>query len=94
MVSPMRTIGACVHLIRGVFRLGGTALAAENLLHRKQLARYRERQVRSRWASDPLRLALVLLARCFPWREALTIVQSSTLLRWLRSAKISAQSRR
>ncbi len=58
-----------------------TALAAENLLLRKQLALYRERQVEPRRASDPIRLTLVLLARCFAWREALTIVQPATLVR-------------
>jgi putative transposase len=63
-----------------------TALAAENLFLRKQLALYRERQVRPRRASDPVRLALVLLARCCAWREALTIVQPATLLRWHRGA--------
>ena len=40
-----------------------TALAAENLFLRKQLALYRERQVQPRRASDPVRLGLVLLAR-------------------------------
>jgi putative transposase len=47
-----------------------TTLAAENLFLRKQLALYRERQVKPRRASDPLRRTLVLLARCFAWREA------------------------
>lgn len=61
-------------------------MAAENLFLRKQLALYRERQVKSRRASDPLRLTLVLLARRFAWREALTIVQPATLLRWHRDA--------
>ena len=61
-----------------------TALAAENLFLRKQLALYRERQVKPRRASDPLRLTLVLLARWFAWREALRIVQPATLLRWHR----------
>jgi putative transposase len=60
------------------------ALAAENPFLRKQLALYRERQVKPRRASDPIRLALVLLARCFAWREVLTIVQPATLLRWHR----------
>ncbi len=31
-----------------------------------------------------MRLALVLLARGFVWREVLTIVQPATLLRWHR----------
>ncbi len=42
-----------------------TAPAAENLLLRKQLALYRERRVTRRRASDPLRLGLALLSRCF-----------------------------
>ena len=63
-----------------------TALAAENLFLRKQLALYRERQVKPRRASDPVRLTLVLLARCFAWREALTSVQPATLRRWHREA--------
>ncbi len=62
------------------------ALAAENLFLRKQLALYRERQVKPRRAADSLRLTLVLLARCFAWREALTIVQPATLVRWHRNA--------
>jgi len=61
-------------------------LAAENLFLRKQLALYRERQVKPRRASDPLRLTLALLSRCFAWREALTIVQPATLVRWHREA--------
>jgi hypothetical protein len=31
--------------------------------------------VKPQRASDPIRLALVLLACCFAWREALTIAQ-------------------
>ncbi len=63
-----------------------TALAAENLLLRKQVTLCRERQVTPRRASDPLRLKLVLLARWFAWREALIIVQPATLVRWHRNA--------
>jgi putative transposase len=63
-----------------------TALAAENLFLRKQLALYHERQVKPRRASAPLRLTLVLLARWFAWREALTLAQPGTLLRWHREA--------
>jgi putative transposase len=70
----------------GVSLRSRTALAAENLFLRKQLALYRERQVKPRRASDPLRLTLVLLARCFAWRGALKIVQPATLLRWNRDA--------
>jgi len=61
-----------------------TTLAAENLFRRKQLALYRERQVKPRRASDPRRLAPGLLTCCFAWREALTIVQPARLVRWHR----------
>jgi len=67
--------GLGIDLVRflGASLRSRTALAAENLFLRKQPALYRERQVKPRRASDPLRLTLVLLARCFAWREALTI---------------------
>jgi hypothetical protein len=61
-----------------------TALAAENLFLRRQLALYQERQVSPRRASDPTRVGLVLLARFFAWKEALIIVQPETLIRWHR----------
>jgi len=89
----------CAHLGRVVLALGvdaltlvgamlrsRTAVAAENLLLRKQLALYREREVKRRRARDSVRLALVLLARCFAWREALMVVQPATLIRWHRQA--------
>jgi putative transposase len=72
--------------VRGDESPSRTTLAAENLFLRKQLALYRERQVKPRWASDPQRLMLVLFARGFAWREALTIVQLATLLLWHREA--------
>jgi putative transposase len=95
----MQTITPFSHLCRvgaalgiDLVRLLGTslraraALAAENLFLRKRLALYRKQQVKPRRASDPLRLTLVLLARCFAWRQALTVVQPVTLLRWHREA--------
>jgi hypothetical protein len=93
----MRNVEPCLYLAWVIAPLGvdlvrllgasvwsRTALAAENLFLRKELALYRERQVKPRRASDAIRLALVLLARCFTWREVLTIVQPATLLRWHR----------
>jgi len=58
------------------------ALAAENLLLRKQLALYLERQVKPRRARDATRFTLVWLSRLFAWREALTIVKPDTFIRW------------
>ncbi len=62
------------------------ALAAEDRFLRKQLALYRERRVKPRRASAPMRLTLVLLAHCFAWCEGLAIVQPATLIRWHREA--------
>jgi putative transposase len=45
------------------------ALAAENLFLRKQLALYRERQVRPRRATDATRLIMVLTSRLFAWKK-------------------------
>ena len=48
-----------------------TALAAENLFLRKQLALYQERHVTPRRASNTTRASLVWLARWFEWRQVL-----------------------
>jgi hypothetical protein len=59
-----------------------TSLVAENLFLRKQLAYYREHQVRPRPLSDAARLSLVFLSRLFDWRNALMIVKPETLVGW------------
>src|SRR5919199_6102120 len=59
-------------------------LAAENLFLRKQLALYQERHIKPRRATDATRLALVWLARCFDWCQALVIVQPATFIHWHR----------
>src|SRR5438034_11196069 len=61
-----------------------SALAAENLFLRKQLALYQERQVTPRRATDATRLALLWLSRWIDWRQALAVVQPETFLRWHR----------
>src|SRR5919108_2363288 len=61
-----------------------TALAAENLFLRTQLALYQERHVKPRRATDATRLALVWLRHYFDWRQALTVVQPATFLCWHR----------
>ena len=72
-----------VHFLRLCWR-PSAVLAAENLFLRKQLACYQERQVKPRRATDAARLALVWLGRWFDWRQALTIVQPDTFIRWHR----------
>jgi putative transposase len=61
-----------------------TALAAEHLLLRKQLALSQERHVTPRRATNATRLALTWLSGWFDWRQALVVVQPATLRRWHR----------
>src|SRR5919197_4801894 len=74
--DSMRFLGLCLR--------PSPTLAAENLFLRKQLALYQERQVKPRRTTSATRLALVWLARWFDWRQALAVVQPTTLLRWHR----------
>jgi putative transposase len=61
-----------------------TSLVAENLFLRKQLAFYQEHKVKPRRLSDAGRMALVFWSHWLDWRQALTIVQPETLIRWHR----------
>lgn len=61
-----------------------TALVAENLFLRKQLAFYREHKVRPRPLTDAARLSLVFWSRLFDWKKALVIVKPDTLIGWHR----------
>src|SRR5207244_11731786 len=59
-----------------------SALAAENLFLRKQLAMYMERKQEPRRATDSARFTLAQLTRLFDWRSALTVVKPDTLIGW------------
>jgi putative transposase len=61
-----------------------SCLVAENLFLRKQLAFYREHEVKPHRLTDAARISLVLWSRWFDWKEALMIVQPETLIRWHR----------
>ena len=61
-----------------------SALAAENLFLRKQLALFQERKVKARRATDSTRWMMATLSRMFNWRDALVNVQPDTLIRWHR----------
>ena len=58
-----------------------SALSAEVLFLRKQLAFYQE-QIPPRKLTDAARFSLVLWSRLFNWREALIIVKPETLIGW------------
>ena len=61
-----------------------SALAAESLFLRKQLALFQERKVKPRRADDSIRWMMATLSRMFPWRAALVNVKPNTLTRWHR----------
>jgi hypothetical protein len=61
-----------------------TAVAAEVLFLRKQLAYYHEHNIQPRRLTDAARLSLVLWSRFFDWREALAVVTPATFVRWHR----------
>src|SRR5258708_37356294 len=56
-----------------------TALSAEVLFLRKQLAFYEERQVQPRRLNDSARFSLILWPRLCNWNETLVIVKHETL---------------
>ena len=58
-----------------------TAVAAEILFLRKQLAYYQDHQIRPRRLTDAARLSLVLWSRLFEWKEALMVVTPGTFVR-------------
>jgi hypothetical protein len=61
-----------------------TALSAEILFLRKQLAFYKERQVQPRRLNDSARFSLALWSRTFDWKNPLVIVKPKTLIGWHR----------
>ena len=61
-----------------------SALAAENLFLRKQLALFQERKVKPRRADDATRWTMATLSRMFPWGNSRMNVKPDTLIRWQR----------
>jgi putative transposase len=61
-----------------------SAVEAENLFLRKQLALFQERKSKPRRADDSTRWLMSFLSRWFDWRNALVVVRPETLIRWHR----------
>jgi hypothetical protein len=76
--SAVRVLLDVVRFVSFGFR-SRSQLVAENLFLRKQLALYRERQVKPRRAGDATRMTLVMLPHLIDWRAVLTIVKPNTL---------------
>jgi putative transposase len=63
-----------------------SALIAENLFLRKQLAFFQERKRRPHGITPSSRLILIALANLFDWRDALVVVKPGTFIKWHRTA--------
>jgi putative transposase len=74
-------VSDCVNFCAAGLR-SRTALAAENLFLRKQLALFQEREKRAAPTTAADRFVLSKLARVFDWRSALVIVKPATLIGW------------
>src|SRR5258708_20112689 len=62
-----------------------SAVEAENLFLRRQLALYVERGVKPRRIDSITRIALTILSGFFDWRDTLVVVRPQTLIRWHRA---------
>ncbi len=61
-----------------------SAVEAENLFLRKQLALFQERNLRPHRADDSTRWSMSFVSQWFDWRSALVVVKPDTLIRWHR----------
>lgn len=61
-----------------------SAVRAENLVLRRQLARYIERGIKPRRVDHATRVSLALFTRLFDWRATVVNVQPATIVRWHR----------
>ena len=61
-----------------------SAIRAENLVLRKQLASYIERGIKPRRVDHATRVSLALFSRMCDWRTAVVNVRPSTIVRWHR----------
>ena len=77
-------------LFSDILRLGllfcrsSSAIRAENLVLRRQLAKYLERGVKPRRVDALTRISLALFTRLFDWRDAVVLVCPATIIRWHR----------
>ena len=79
-------VGVASDVLRLVvsFLRSSSAIRAENLVLRRQLAQYIERGIKPRRVDHATRVSLALFTRLFDWRDAVVIVRPSTIVRWHR----------
>ena len=78
-------VSDCVNFCAAGLR-SRTALAAENLFLRKQLALFKEREKKAKPTTTADRFVLSKLTRFFDWLSALVIVKPATLISWHQAA--------
>src|SRR6202140_1084990 len=66
------------------FLRSSRALGTENLILRKQLARYLERGIKPQRVDHATRVSLALFTRLFDWHDTVVIVRPATIVRWHR----------
>jgi len=77
---------AIIGVVSDVLRLGvsflrtASAIRAENLVLRRQLARYVERGIKPRRVDHVTRVSLALFSRLFDWRDAVVNVRPATIM--------------
>ena len=85
-----QVVRALVEVLFDLVRLAGlflrpiSAIRAENLVLRKQLATYIERGIKPRRLDHAGRVSLCVLSRLLNWRDTIVIVRPSTVIRWHR----------
>ena len=87
MLQLARTIvGVASDVLRLVvsFLRPSSAIRAENLVLRKQLASYIERGIKPRRLDHATRVSLALFTRMFDWRASVVNVRPATIVRWHR----------
>ena len=67
-----------------LFLRSSSAIRAENLVLRKQLAQYIERGVKPRRIDSVTRMGVALLTRLCDWHDAVVLVRPRTIIRWHR----------
>lgn len=85
LVTALGIFAEGLRCIKVAFR-SRASLIAENVFLRKQLAFYRERNIKPQRLTDSARLTLLFWARWFNWRNALVIVKPETFIGWHRRA--------
>src|SRR5437867_1499857 len=86
----LHLVRAIVGVLSDVGRLGvlflrsSNAVRVENLILRKQLARYIERGIKPRRVDHATRVSLAVFSRLCDWRQSVVNVRPSTMVRWHR----------